>query len=62
MGLKIDGKDISELSLDQIGATLQQIAEELTAREAVGVAISVRSAGDFIRKRAETGAQGWRVR
>jgi len=32
MKLSIDGKDIREMSIDQIGSTLQQIASELNVR------------------------------
>lgn len=32
MKLTINGKDIREMSVDQIGATLQQIASELSIR------------------------------
>jgi hypothetical protein len=32
MRLRIDGKDIRDLSIDQIGAALQQIASELSIR------------------------------
>lgn len=32
MTLRIDGKNIKDLSLDEIGATLQQIASELSIR------------------------------
>jgi len=33
LNLYIDGKPIQDLSLDQIGAAIQQIADELSARD-----------------------------
>ncbi len=48
--LKIDNKPISDLNLDELGATMQLLAEELAARDFITASVAVRGHGDIIRK------------
>lgn len=52
MKLTIDGKDIEMLSIDQIGATLQQIGAELGRRRYVSLAADTKEIGDRTRRGA----------
>lgn len=52
MKLTIDGKDIEMLSIDQIGATLQQIGAELGRRRYVSLAADAKEIGDRTRRGA----------